>query len=140
MSQYPPAIDPEMVGEYPASAKSGGGYFFDEVLEYRVWCHPERGAADEFDGEDYYYAFETYGEALAFSEQTAGAEAPLVLIRQWEWINEPSPGEFIHQRGERVAEWLPGVVGARRPPIRADRGVYRSGRALGGLTAGARLG
>lgn len=107
MSQYPTAIDPAMVGEYPAYAKSGAGYFFDEVLEYRVWCHPELGAADEFDGEDYYYAFETYEEALEFAEQTAGAEAPLVLIRQWEWINEPSPGEFIHERGERVAEWLP---------------------------------
>ena len=33
---YPNAIDPDMVGEYPALAKAGGGYVWDEVLEYRV--------------------------------------------------------------------------------------------------------
>ena len=26
MTEYPHAIDPEMVGEYPATAKSGGGH------------------------------------------------------------------------------------------------------------------
>lgn len=102
---YPDAIEPELVGEYPAYAKSGAGYFFDHVLEYRVWCHPERGAPDEFDGEDYYYAFASYEDALAFSTDTEGAEKPLVLIRQLEWINEPEAGVFIHEKGERIAEW-----------------------------------
>lgn len=117
MSKYPSAIKPELVGEYPAYAKSGAGYFFDEVLEFRVWCHPERGAPDEFEGEDYYYAFENYEEALAFSNELEGAEEPLVLIRQLEWINEPNPGEFIHERGERIAEWRPEWLdrGARKP-------------------------
>jgi putative acetyltransferase len=105
MSRYPKAIDPEMVGEYPALSKSGAGYFYDDVLEYRVWCHPERGAPDEFEGEDYYYAFETYEEALEFSEATDGAESPLVLVRQREWINEPSQGIYLHERGERITEW-----------------------------------
>lgn len=105
MSQYPPALEPALVGKYPAMVKSGAGYFFDDVLEYRVWCHPERGAPDEFEGEDYYYAFETFEEALSFSQSTEGAEEPLVLIRQYEWINEPQPGQFIHEKGERVAEW-----------------------------------
>lgn len=105
MSQYPTAIDPELVGEYPASVYSGAGYFFDEVLEYRVWCHPERGAPDDFDGEDYFYAFETYEEALEFSGETQGAENPLALILQREWVNEPQPGQFIHEQGERMTEW-----------------------------------
>lgn len=105
MSKYPKAIDPSLVGEYPALAKSGAGYFFDDVLEYRVWCHPERGAPDEFDGEDYYYAFETFEEALAFSQDCTGAEEPLVLIRQREWIDEPETGLYIHMKGERIAEW-----------------------------------
>ena len=30
------AINPEMVGEYDAHCFSGGGYFYDQVLEYRV--------------------------------------------------------------------------------------------------------
>ena len=41
---YPHVVDPAKVGEYPASVFAGGGYVWDEVLEYRVWCHPERGA------------------------------------------------------------------------------------------------
>ena len=61
--QYPPAVDPSAVGTYPASVRAGGGYVWDEVLEYRVWCHPERGAPDEHDGSDYFYAFPTWAEA-----------------------------------------------------------------------------
>ena len=102
---YPDAIDPKLVGEYPALAKAGGGYFFDEVLEYRVWCHPGPGVPDGEDGSDYYYAFSTYGEALEFSTSEPRAEEPLVLIRQFEWIDEPSEGLLIHERGERIAEW-----------------------------------
>jgi hypothetical protein len=37
------AIDPNRVGTYSADTKSGGGYFYDDVLEYRVWCNPEKG-------------------------------------------------------------------------------------------------
>ncbi|MBE0436969.1 MAG: GCN5 family acetyltransferase [Methylomicrobium sp.] len=117
MSQYPPALEPELVGKYPAMVKSGAGYFFDDVLEYRVWCHPERGASDEFEGEDYYYAFETYEEALCFSGATEGAEEPLVLIRQHEWINEPQPNLYIHEKGERIAEWqVAWLSGSKRLP------------------------
>lgn len=46
MSIFPVAVDEKMVGEYPAEAKSGGGYFYDDVLEYRVWCRPWLGAPD----------------------------------------------------------------------------------------------
>jgi hypothetical protein len=54
---YPPAVDTAKVGSYPASAKAGGGYVWDAVLEYRVWCYPAEGAEDLDDGSDYYYAF-----------------------------------------------------------------------------------
>lgn len=114
---YPDAIDESQVGEYPALAKSGGGYFFDHILEYRVWCHPELGAPDEDDGDDYYYAFSSYDDALQFSTTTAGAEEPLVLIRQLEWVDEPEPGRFIHEKGERITEWNVEWLsdGARKP-------------------------
>jgi hypothetical protein len=117
MSKYPKAIAPAMVGEYPALAKSGAGYFFDEVLEYRVWCHPASDSAVDFDEGDYYYAFETYEEALACAKEAPGAEEPLVLIRQWEWINEPESGKVIHEKGERIAEWRVEWLerGPRRP-------------------------
>ncbi len=102
----PPAVlDVSKVGEYPASAKAGGGYVWDEVLEYRVWCHPERGAPDEFEGSDYYYTFESYGEALQFSEEAPGCEEPLALVLQREYIDEPEDGQYIHVKEERVAEW-----------------------------------
>ena len=101
----PTVLDPSKVGEYPAASKAGGGYVWDEVLEYRVWCHPERGAPDEFEGDDYYYAFETYREALEFSERAPGCEEPLALVLQREYIEEPEPGQYIHRREERVTEW-----------------------------------
>ena len=77
---YPHVLDAGRVGTYAASAKAGGGFVWDEVLEYRVWCHPERGAPDEEDGSDYFYAFATYAEALSCSQQVKGAEEPLALI------------------------------------------------------------
>lgn len=97
---FPDAINPALVGEYPATAGAGGGYFSDEVLEYRAWCHPDPAE----DGSDYYYAFATHAEALACAAEEPGAEEPLVLIRQYEWVREP-PGRYLHERGERVAEW-----------------------------------
>jgi len=111
--QYPDAVAPNLVGTYPALAKAGGGYVWDEVLEYRVWCHPERGAADTDDGSDYYYAFATYAEALSFASETHGAEEPLALIRQLEYIAEDEPGVYRHIKEVRITEWP--VEFLRRP-------------------------
>jgi hypothetical protein len=97
-TEYPAVLDPKAVGTYEALAGSGGGYFWDEVLEYRVWCHPERGS-------DYYYAFASFHEALDWSQRTRGAETPLALILQREYIREPQPGLYIHVREPRIAEW-----------------------------------
>ncbi|MBI3677819.1 MAG: GCN5 family acetyltransferase [Proteobacteria bacterium] len=117
-SEYPDAIDASLVGTYPALAKAGGGYVWDAVLEYRVWCHPERGAPDEEDGNDYYCPFATYAEALTFSEQTVGAEPPLALIQQLEHINEPEPGVYVHLKEPRITEWP--VEFLRRPKRTKD--------------------
>ena len=115
---YPDAVDPARVGEHPAGAFAGGGFVWDEVLEYRVWCHPEDGAEDADDGNDYYFAFATYAEALACSEATAGAEAPLALILQREYIDEPSDGHYVHVKESRVTEWP--VEFLRRPRRTAE--------------------
>jgi len=104
---YPDAIDVAKVGTYPARAAAGGGYVWDEVLEYRVWCHPEEGASDDFEGEDYYRAFSRLSEAEAFSEKTPGAEEPLALILQREYIDEPAPGQYVHVVASRMVEWRP---------------------------------
>jgi putative acetyltransferase len=103
--QYPDVEDPSKVGEYSALAGAGGGNVWDAVLEYRVWCHPERGAPDLEDGSDYYYSFATYADALGFAQSTKGAEDPLALIRQDEYISEPEPGNFIHMKEVRLTEW-----------------------------------
>ncbi len=117
----PPAVlDPEKVGTYPAHAKAGGGYVWDEVLEYRVWCHPERGAEDLNEGNDYYFAFASHAEARDFARQTAGAEDPLALILQREFIDEPEPGRYLHIREERVTEW---PIAFLRRPRRTDRTI-----------------
>jgi putative acetyltransferase len=94
---YPTAIDPALVGTYAAQAKAGGGYVWDAVLEYRVWVP---GEAD-----DSYRAFATYPGALAYSKTTPGAEDPLALVRQEEYIDEPEPGQYVHVTAVRVTEW-----------------------------------
>lgn len=98
-SKYPVAVDVHRVGSYPALTKSGAGYFYDDVLEYRVWMKPEGG------GDSFYRAFASFENALQFSKKTPRSEKPLVLIRQVEWIDEPEPGVFHPLSGERITEW-----------------------------------
>jgi putative acetyltransferase len=97
VSRYPVAVDPARVGTYPASAKSGAGYFYDDVLEYRVWVDSPNG--------DWLEAFATYEQAAEFSKATQNAEDPLVLVLQRESINEPEPGQYVHVTEPRVTEW-----------------------------------
>ena len=103
--KYPIAVDPSKVGAYPADAYAGGGHVWDAVLEYRVWCYPERGADDLDGGSDYFYAFPTFEEASEFASSTRGAEEPLALVLQEEYIDEPSPGQYVHVKSRRVTEW-----------------------------------
>lgn len=111
VDSYPDAIDPAAVGTCPALTKAGGGYFFDEILEYRLWVHPRGG------GSDYYCAFSRYADARKYSVRTAGAEVPLVLIRQKEYVDEHEPDRLIHVKADRVAEWRVEWLdrGPRRP-------------------------
>ncbi len=132
--EYPAVCNPNRVGEYPPTAKAGGGLVWDAVLEYRVWCHPERGAQNHSDGSDYYYAFPSFEEALAFAQATDGAEEPLALVLQEEYIDESEPGEYAHVRERRVAEWpvdflsrprrtertIPDFLSPDAPPNRLD--------------------
>ncbi len=104
-NMYPQVKDENLVGSYPALVKSGGGYVWDDVLEYRVWCSPREGAPDEDDGSDYYYYFADYDEAYQFSIATQGAENPIALILQKEYISEPEPQQYVHVKTERLTEW-----------------------------------
>lgn len=105
MTTYPKVLDESMVGEYSALVPSGGGYVWDEVLEYRVWCHPENGAEDLDNGSDYYYPYANYDDAETASKSLKGAEEPLALILQREYIDEPEDGKFKHIKAERITEW-----------------------------------
>jgi hypothetical protein len=102
---YPEVLDPALVGTYSALANAGGGFVWDAVLEYRVWCHPERGAPDLEEGSDYYYAFATHEEAREFGNRTPGSGEPLALVLQEEFISEPEPGRYEHIKERRVTEW-----------------------------------
>jgi hypothetical protein len=44
----------------------------------------------------------TYPE---FANAGPGAEAPLALVLQREYLGEPQPGQFMHVRKERITEW-----------------------------------
>jgi hypothetical protein len=99
-SKYPLAGDPNRVGTYPPDTESGTGYFYDEVHEYRVWFNPANGDEPLNGKNDNFVAFAQYGAADAFSKKTHGVEAPLVLVRQLEWISEPKGGHSSRE-GER---------------------------------------
>jgi putative acetyltransferase len=109
---YPAVLEPERAVTYPASACAGGGYVWDAVLEYRVWCHPERGASEQ-EGDDYYHAFRSYEEALEYPQNSPVTEEPLALVLQREYIDEPETGDHRHVRAKRITEWP--VEFLRRP-------------------------
>jgi putative acetyltransferase len=104
-SQHPAVADRNAVGTYPAVVKAGGGLVWDAVLEYRVWLHPERGAADVEGGNDYFRAFASYEEAAGFAAENAGAEEPLALVLQEEYLDEREPGRYEHVKARRLTEW-----------------------------------
>lgn len=114
MPGYPKVKDPNLVGTYPALVKAGGGFVWDDVLEYRVWCHPHDGAPDLENGNDYFYAFDNYEDALTFSQQTPGAEQPLALVQQDEFIDESEPGNYVHVKEQRWTEWPVEFLGRPR--------------------------
>ena len=107
---YPTVTDPNQVGKYDEAAYAGGGYFFDEVLEYRVWCYPNTETTNTDDSfldiaNEHYRAFATFEKALAFADNTLHSRTPVALVRQFEWIDQPSRGVYIHNKGERITEW-----------------------------------
>lgn len=120
MTKYPEVKDPNLIGEYPALVMSGGGYVWDDVLEYRVWCYPANGAPDTEDGNDYYYYFSTYEEAFEFSKNNVGCEPPIALILQEEYIDEEEPGKFVHIKERRLTEWQ---VEFLKRPRRTDKTI-----------------
>ncbi|MEM6472014.1 MAG: GCN5 family acetyltransferase [Planctomycetota bacterium] len=95
---YPPVLDEDLVGFFVAQTNSGGGLVWDEVLEYRVWVH--RG-----DDDDCFNVFQHCQDAIEFSSITEGAESPLALVLQREYIDEKEPGEYTHVREARITEW-----------------------------------
>jgi hypothetical protein len=114
-SAYPLAVDSRRVGTYPPETSSGAGYFYDEVLEYRVWFHPENGAMPLNGNGDYFVAFAQYEKANALSKAARGAEEPLVLVRQIEWIDEPEPSQYVRKNEERITEWqVAWLAGSKR--------------------------
>jgi len=116
-SAYPLAVDNLQVGKYAPESKSGAGYFYDEVLEYRVWFHPERGAEPVNGKDDYYVAFSQYEKAEGLSKSSKGSEEPVVLVRQYEWIDEPEPRRYQAEKGNRVTEWqVKWLDGSKRTP------------------------
>jgi hypothetical protein len=54
-----------------------------------------------------YNAFALYEDAEAFYENTPGADKPLVLVLQYEYIAEDVSGNLKHIKKKRLAEWLP---------------------------------
>src|SRR4051812_8260112 len=102
---FPAAYERDKVGTYPSRVSAGGGYVWDEVLEYRVWFHVGDGADDLSNGHDYFHAFETFEAAREAALRSEGAAEPLALVLQREYIEEAKPGDFLHIKEPRLTEW-----------------------------------
>ncbi|MBD2716466.1 hypothetical protein KBK19_15600 [Microvirga sp. STR05] len=125
MTKFPDAIDSSKIGTYPAGVWSGGGHFYDEVLEYRVWVYSD-------DDGEYFCPFENYKSALRFSKKTIGAKDPDVLILQREYVDEPQEGVFVKITSERVAEWRPEwLQNSKREKGSIDRFIAEQNRKNG---------
>jgi hypothetical protein len=117
LTNYPPVLDFLKVRKYPALVSAGGGWVWDEVLEYRVWCNPAHAGHPGPNFDHYYCAFARYEDALEYSKRTLGAGEPVALVLQRESINEPEPGYFEHVRTKRLTEWpIEFLNGPKRTP------------------------
>lgn len=96
---YPDAFDLSKVGKYPLEVFSGGGYFYDDLLEYRVWKKEAKDIVC--------YSFGNYKDALRFSKDNK-AEKPIALVGQNEYIDEQDDGVLVHIKRVRLAEWQVG--------------------------------
>jgi len=121
--EYPAASNPEMVGKYEAMCFAGGGLFWDEVLEYRVWIKRPGNSPQFIACPTFELAQHIHDNPREHGiEPGEYPEKPLVLIKQLEWINEPSPGSFQRKSGERIAEWRPEwLEGKKREPDTIDK-------------------
>jgi len=113
--KYPSVVDPARVGKYPSFTASGGGMVYDDVLEYRVWRHtPKNGDAVK--------SFTSYEKALAYARKTERAEMPIVLVRQLQWIDEPSKGHFVQHKELRLTEWnVKWLASGKRTPAKMKK-------------------
>ncbi len=103
-TSYPAAIHPSKVGQYPLWGDTGGGYFYDRVLEYRVWVK-------HADGSLTLDAFATHDEAKRFADkaETEGNRYVhlVVLVEQdpGHWVDEPRAGAYKRGTSHRLTEW-----------------------------------
>ena len=79
-SAYPTAVDPARVGTYDPLSSSGAGYFYDDVLEYRVWVHPDKDGLPLNGDKDYFFAFAQYDPQQFLLGGRAAAKIRLSLF------------------------------------------------------------
>lgn len=109
-SAHPTVSDPALVGSYDARANAGGGYFWDRVLEYRVWFDTDRG--------DRFRAFARCEDAEAWAREFQPSPPVLALVHQVESVRGPTEeGAYEIVREPRNAEWhVAWLAGTQRGP------------------------
>ncbi len=88
---YPLAVDPSMIGTYPANCSIGKHVCLplEEVLEYRVWVLPKKGHIS-------LQCFASFGDALEFAMKTEHAKWPTILMD----LTHFRTGDYPHPIGE----------------------------------------
>lgn len=101
MHTLPDAIDSQKVGYYGHADSYNDGYFWDELLEYRVRCR----ALPTDEEEELLYCFRDYPSAFEFYKKTPTAQELNALVLQKESITRLNRNEFKHITTPRTAEW-----------------------------------
>ncbi len=101
MHGLPSAVDHQKVGYYGNAESYNDGYFWDELLEYRVRCR----ALPNDEEEELLYCFKDYQSAFTFYKKTPTTQELNALILQKEHITRLNRNAFKHIDTPRMVEW-----------------------------------
>lgn len=115
-SRYPLAAEPSLVGTYSGRSKSGGATSMTTSLSTESGSIPSRERRHWLETMTTSPRSRNTSRRWPSRRRTR-CRATVVVLRQLESINEPSPGVYRHQSGARITGWLPQwLLGSKREP------------------------
>ena len=104
MTEYPKAVNVDMIGKYDLLAKSGGGGRYDEVLAYRLWVREE---GQEVWCKEYSTYEEALADAIIFKNKDNIMYVHFMVLLRQEWIYYERYGNLVIEDMHQNVEWQP---------------------------------